>query len=136
VAEELEMLDSLLDQNERSACAIRERYDRYFMMNPGTITPDPALQLPEAVNKALRPFIGKFSASTSSITDQAGTTVGPFESVIHAGDDSATGAADSVAVAIICDEELTLEGLQSAYQRTQQVKSLNKTKDTDPSFNR
>jgi len=106
-------------------------------MSAGTINLDPALPLSDAVNAALQPFLGKFSASTVSIADQTGAVVGPYASAIHAGkSDGQTIAANAVATVIICDEELTIESLQSAYQRIQQVKSLSKAKDADPLINR
>lgn len=101
-------------------------------MNPGTVIPDPALPLPEAANQALRPFIGSFEASTARIINNAGNTTDAYAVVLRPGG-SGDGPIpiDSVAAVIVCDEELTIEGLRAAYERVRQAKALAKTKGMD-----
>lgn len=101
-------------------------------MSQGTICPDPSLPFAEAVIKALRPIITPFQASTSPIVDNVGTTTESYEVVLRAG---GTGAApipiDEVAAVLVCEEDLTIEGLRAAYERVQQAKALAKSTGMD-----
>lgn len=103
-------------------------------MNPGTIIPDPNLPLSRAVNEALCRFIGPFEASTARLLDNAGNTTDEYAVVLRpGGGGDGPIPIDSVAAVIVCDEELTIEGLRAAYERVQQAKALAKTKGMDAS---
>ena len=101
-------------------------------MDPGIVSPDPALPLWQGINQALQPFIGPFDASTAQVVDNAGNVTDAYSSVVRARAEVLPEAipVDSVAGVIVCDEELTIEGLRGAYQRVRQAKALTKTKGT------
>lgn len=97
-------------------------------MNHATITPDPALPLPQAVNQALRPFTGSFDVSTAQVVDNAGNVTAAYSSVVSpSGNGAGAIPVDAVAAVILCDEELTIESLRAAYERIRQIKALPKT---------
>lgn len=98
-------------------------------MDPGTVTPDAALPLPQALNEALQPFIEPFDVSTTQVVDKAGNITDAYSSVVRpSGSGAGAIPVDSVAALIVCDEELTIEGLRGAYERVRQAKALTKTK--------
>ncbi len=85
----------------------------------------------QGINQALQPFIGPFDASTAQVVDNAGNVTDAYSSVVRpSGSVTEAIPVDSVAGVIVCDEELTIEGLRGAYQRVRQAKALTKTKGT------
>lgn len=102
------------------------------VINPGTITPDPALPLAAAVNQALRPFIGSFEVSTAHVVDGSGNATEAYSTVLRPGGSGEGAIAiEAVVAVIVCEEELTLAGLRAAYERVRLVKALPKAKGTD-----
>lgn len=99
-------------------------------MEPATVAPNPELPLPEAVNEALRRFTGSFDVSAAQVVDNAGNVTAAYSSVARpSGNGTDRIPVDTVAAVILCDEELTIESLQAAYERIRQTKALPKTKE-------
>lgn len=95
---------------------------------------DIALPIQEGINRLLQPYIGPFKAETASIITLDGHKTKNYSTVIHNYncEKLLLVPIDSVAVVIDAYEDLTIEILQQAYQRIEQIKSVKKTDRAGP----
>ena len=94
---------------------------------------DPEIPLGDAFNQLLRPLIGPFKATTSSIVDNNGNNTDVYSTIVYDEvNELSTIPVDKVAVFIDCYDTLTVETMEAAYQRIRLVKALRKTDRPDP----
>jgi hypothetical protein len=89
---------------------------------------DTAIRLQDAVNDLLRPLIGPFKAMAARVLGNSEQPAESYSSIVH-NNSKEPGAVpvDNVAAVIDSYDVLTIEALETAYQRIKTVKALRKT---------
>jgi hypothetical protein len=94
---------------------------------------DTSIPLGDAVNQLLRPLIGPFKSTTAPVVSNSGQTTDFSSTVIHNYDrDAPSIPVDAVAAIVDCNDSLTREGLQTAYNRIKTVKAFQKSDRPEP----
>jgi hypothetical protein len=89
---------------------------------------DTAIPLQDAINQLLQPLIGPYKATTAPIVGNDGQTTEAYSTIVYnGGNEPPAVPVDNVAAVIDCYDELTIETLETAYQRIRVVKSIPKT---------